>query len=70
MGCLQLVEGVHMPVATDTAINQSLSLKEEAITNRNDCLVEIRGSRVHSPSKLFVGHIIFCSQYLVLVVQK
>ena len=33
MGCLQLAEGVHMPVATDIAINQSLSLKEEAITN-------------------------------------
>ena len=32
MGCLQLVEGVHMPVATDIAINQSLSLKEEGLT--------------------------------------
>ena len=32
-GGLQLAEGVHMPVATDIAVNQSLSLKEEAITN-------------------------------------
>ena len=59
-----------MPVAKDT-INQSLSLKEEAIINQDGiAFYSFELLEVHSSQQFLVAHLLFCSQYKVLVVPK